>query len=135
MTTHLTFEVKKKPEFVFEYLTNMQRFASVHPVISKIEQINGNSFKVYETLQFGIIPFSFTYPVDVEQSNIESPIIFRATVFKITDVEMIFTLSSNGIHTIVHEQIKFKTPLPIKSLLQSVFKKQHNLLFENINKM
>ena len=33
----LSFRVKKTTDFVFNYLTDMKKFVSVHPVISKID--------------------------------------------------------------------------------------------------
>ncbi len=135
MTTHLKFKVEKKPDVVFEYLSNMQKFASVHPVISSIILTAGNSYKVNETLHFGKIPFSFSYPVTVEFTNIESPIIFKATVFKISKFEMNFRIDTDIDSTVIHEQIDFRTSLPIKKLMRKVFEKQHRLLFENIDKI
>ena len=58
--------VKKSPDFVFGYLTDMQKFVSVHPVIFKIENLKGREYLVYEKLKLGFIPYSFTYKVTVE---------------------------------------------------------------------
>ena len=56
----LSFRIKKTKDIVFDYLTDMQKFASVHPVITKIVQTNTNNYLVYETLKLGFLSFSFT---------------------------------------------------------------------------
>ena len=55
----LSFRIHKKSDLVFDYLTDMQKFVSVHPVISKIDNTGQESYLVHETLKFGFIPFSF----------------------------------------------------------------------------
>ena len=110
----------------------MEKFTSVHPLISKIDKKGTNSYPVHETLKFGFIPFSFTYPVIIEALTKENIVIFWATVFKLTKVEIKFTLETDGEHTLVNEQIQFKMPLPIKSILKNTFRKHHTQLFKNI---
>ena len=128
----LSFKIHKNIDLVFDYLTDMQKFVSVHPVISKIENISDKSYLVYETLKFGFIPFTFTYPVAIENSISDKIVVFRAAVFKLTKIEMKFVLKVDNDFTIIEEEIQFKSPLPIKFLMESVFRKQHNQLFKNI---
>lgn len=128
----LTFKIHKNIDLVFDHLTDMQKFVSVHPVISKIESISDKSYLVHETLKFGFIPFSFTYPVTVENSISDKIVVIRATVFKLTKIEMKFVLKTDNDFTIIDEEIMFKSPLPIKSVMESVFKKHHEQLFKNI---
>lgn len=64
----LSFRIHNKSDIIFEYLTDMQKFVSVHPVIFKIENSSNNNYLVHETLKFGFIPFSFTYPVNIEKN-------------------------------------------------------------------
>ena len=84
----LSFRIKKTKDIVFDYLTDMQKFASVHPVITKIVQTNTNNYLVYETLKLGFLSFSFTYPVSVESNSIENQVIMRAVVMKFTKIEI-----------------------------------------------
>lgn len=51
---------------------------------------------------------------------------------KVTKIEMEFVLETQNDITIVNETITFKSPLPIKFLMQAIFKKQHTQLFKNI---
>lgn len=128
----LSFKIHKNIDLVFDYLTNMQKFESVHPVISKIENTSDKTYLVHETLKFGFIPFSFTYPVTIENSISDKIIVIRAKVFKLTKIEMKFVLKADNGYTIIDEEIQFKSPLPIKFIMENIFRKQHALLFKNI---
>ena len=128
----LSFRIHKNLDIVFDYLTDMQKFVSVHPVISQIDNIGNESYLIHETLKFGFIPFSFTYPVTIEKSTTYKTVNIQATVFKLTKIEMKFVLKADNDYTIIDEEILFKSPLPIKFIMEIIFKKQHNQLFENI---
>ena len=121
----LSFRIHKKSDLIFDYLTDMQKFVSVHPVISKIDNTSEKDYLVYEKLKFGFIPFSFTYPVTIEKNAIDKTVIIRATVFKLTKIEMKFVLKADNNYTIIDEEIKFKSSLPVKFIMESIFKKQH----------
>ena len=122
----------KDPDIVFDFLTDMQKFVSVHPVISQIDHIGNESYLVHETLKFGVIPFSFTYPVTIEKCALNKTVTIRANVFKLTKIEMKFVLKADNGYTIIDEEILFKSPLPIKFIMEGIFKKQHDQLFKNI---
>jgi carbon monoxide dehydrogenase subunit G len=128
----LSFKIRKNIDLVFDHLTDMQKFVSVHPVISKIDNTSDKSYLVHETLKFGFIPFSFTYPVTIEKNISDKIVVIRAKVFKLTKIEMKFVLKADNGHTIIDEEIQFKSPLPVKFIMESIFRKQHNQLFKNI---
>jgi carbon monoxide dehydrogenase subunit G len=129
---NLSFKIHQPAATIFDYLTDMQKFASVHPVIKKIEHLSENNYLVYERLMFGFIPFSFTYPVAIEQNWGEKKVTIRTTVMRLTKIEMAFELSAVENSAVVHETKTFESPLPIKNIMANVFRKQHTLLFENI---
>ncbi len=131
----LIHKVKKPTAFVFNYLTEMQKFVSVHPVIYKIESLEGDEYLVYEKLKFGFIPYSFTYKVTVEGNAELSTVVIKATVMKLVNIEMIFELKPEGENCIVNETINFKTILPVVSLMTKIFKEQHTRLFMNIGEV
>ena len=58
----LTYSINKPVEIVYDCLTDMQKFVSVHPIIYKIENKGENEYLVFETLKVLFIPVSFTYP-------------------------------------------------------------------------
>lgn len=131
----LTFTLYKSPDFIFEYLTDMDKFASIHPVITKIEKTGENKFLVYETLKLGFIPFSFTYPVTIESNTPNKTVTIKAIVMKMTHIEMKFSIREEGELTIVDELISFKSILPIKGVMEKIFREQHTLLFQNMDKV
>jgi carbon monoxide dehydrogenase subunit G len=128
----LTFLTSKSLDQTFDYLTDMQKFAAIHPVISKIIDKGEQHYLVYETLSFAGIPFSFTYPVFVSSDHKNNTVTFKATVFKFTKIEMYFLLRTENNNTIIEEEILIKTVLPIKFLMQHIFKTQHSQLFKNL---
>lgn len=131
----LTFELQQPIEFVFDYLTDMQKFVSVHPVISKIEPIGGNRYLVHETLKLGPIPVSFTYTVTVDSNVRDKTIVIRARVMKLTKIDMHYTLHQQPGYVRVEETLNFHSYFPIRAMMQNIFRKQHKVLFENLNKI
>jgi carbon monoxide dehydrogenase subunit G len=130
MNLVLTFEVKKPIETVFENLTDMQKFVSFHPIIDKIERISDNNYRVHETLGFG---FRFEYFVAINPNLSEKTVEMKATVLKFTKIEMNFVLKSIDGFTRITECIDIKSPFPVKRIISRIFKKQHQILFENMN--
>ena len=131
----LKFKMNKPVGFIFDYLTDMQKFVFVHPVISQIDALENNNYLVHETLKFGFIPFSFTYPVNIESNYENKKIIIRATVMRLTKIEMAFEIRNEGDISIVEENIRFKSYLPVKSMMQRIFREQHTQLFKNIEQL
>lgn len=131
----LSFNVQKPADVIFNYLTDMQLFASVHPVITKMEEIGNNRYKVYEKFMLGPVPYSFTYAAEVASNASENSITINATVMKLTKIEMQFQIKEHDGYCIVHENIAFKSPLPVKGIMSKVFKTQHRKLFENIDNL
>ncbi len=130
---HLTYKINKPASFIFNYLTDMQKFVSVHPVISKMEPLGNNTYRVYETLKMmGFIPIPFIYRASIEGNDKDQRIVMRATIMKLTKIEINFIIKSEGEGSIVEENIHFASLFPIKMLLRKIFEKQHNLLFKNI---
>lgn len=128
----LSYNINKKPAYVFDHLTDMQKFAAIHPVITAIDKTGGNKYLVHETLKAGPFAFSFKYPVTINADAQMNTIVMKAVVMKITTVEMTFILKPQQDGTRVNENITFRSPLPIRSVLEKVFKEQHALLFRNM---
>ena len=130
----LQYKIAKSPDFVFDYLTDMQKFVKAHPIIFQIDDLGEGNYKIHEKLKIGFIPVTFTYPAHVKGNKQEGKVSMKAIVMKINKIEMNFTISSEGSHTIISEQVTFNAILPIRLILQNIFKKQHTLLFANIEK-
>lgn len=129
----LHYTVNKSISFIFDYLTDVKKFVSVHPVITRMEPLGKNRFIVYETLKLGFICFSFSYPATVSSYYQNAMVVVTITVMKLINIEMTFNLRQEEQFSIVEEKINFKTILPIRLLLQKILKKQHALLFDNIS--
>ena len=129
----LTFKTKKSAEVAFAYLTDMQKFVTVHPIIYKIEKIKDNTYLVYETLPILFLPFSFTYTITLASDSQTKTVIIQATVLKINKIKMVFMITGGSDFTTIQEEINFQTPLPVKLLMRRIFKKQHEQLFKNID--
>lgn len=128
----LEFSLNLPPQVVYGYLTDMQKFASVHPIIQKIVPQPGGSYKVYERMKVGFLPYSFTYRATVAGNPDAMQVVINATVMGLTHIQMTFDIGASGANTLVRERITFKSPFPIQSIMQKVFREQHAILFKNI---
>jgi carbon monoxide dehydrogenase subunit G len=130
----LEFQVKKPLATTFEYLTNSEKFVSVHPIIYKMEPKGDNTYLVFEKLKMLFIPVSFTYSATISGNLDERRINIRATVMKMTKIEMQFTLEEKNNGTFITEEISFNSMLPVKPVMRKIFREQHTQLFANIDK-
>ncbi len=108
---------------------------SVHPVISKMDAIKHNHYLAHETLRILRIPFSFNYPVIIESDYNNKIIIMHATVLRFNKIELNFKIEAGEPFSLITETIHFKTLLPIKPIMQMIFRKQHRQLFINIEQL
>jgi carbon monoxide dehydrogenase subunit G len=131
----LCFRLEKSPALVYDYLSDMQKFVSVHPIIYRIEPIKENQYLIYERLKLMFIPATFTYTVLVESDLHNKTVNFKARINALTNVEMQFNIIEENSGCLVNETVDFKSYLPIKTLMKSIFRQQHKLLFDNINKL
>jgi carbon monoxide dehydrogenase subunit G len=125
---HLKYRINKPLKVVFDCLTDMNRFTSLHPVVYKMEKISEDRYLVYEKLLF----ISFTYPVVIKSNTFENTISMEATVLKFTKITIKFCLQSENEITIVNEKIHISKFLLFRPIIKSIFKKQHIQLFKNI---
>lgn len=131
----LKFQLNKPTNFVFDYLVDSEKFVSVHPVIFKMDKLEANNYLVYEKLKFAFIPVTFKYTATVIGDVNKKWVAVNASVMGIVKIEMKFNLNSNNNTTEVVEIVHFKSVLPVKFFMQQIFKKQHKLLFQNINNL
>jgi carbon monoxide dehydrogenase subunit G len=131
--TELKFRIYKDKNTIIHYLTDADKFVSVHPLIYKMENSGKNRYKVFEKVDFGFIPYRFTYYALITHDIDHVKIV--ATVMGITKISMVFTFLEEGGLTIIKEKITVKSPLPIKNYMVELFRKQHQILFSNIEKL
>jgi carbon monoxide dehydrogenase subunit G len=131
----LTFTVNQPLPVVFDYLADMQKFVTVHPVITRIEPgLNSNNYKINETLRMGPIPLRFTYSATVNALEKEQVVMHVAELKGVT-LNIRFDLAATPNGTSIQEEIVIHTFQPLRQLLQVIFRKQHNKLFRNIDSM
>ncbi len=135
MILHFEFKIKKSVALVFEYLTDMQKFVKVHPLIYKIDKLQDNKYVIFEKLKMGFIPYSFTYFATVDSDFEQKTVLIKAVIMKIVYVEMFYTITPENGYTVINERINIKTILPVKSIMKSIFQQQHELLFKNIEQL
>ncbi len=128
----LKYTLRASLQDVFPYLADPDLFASVHPVISKIETKGNDHVVVHETLKLGPVPFSFTYPAIIHHDFEKGIVRMQAIVFKMTTMNISFQLTKENDLTIIEEDIVIKSKLPFNALTLKVVKSQHLELFKNI---
>ncbi len=128
----LTHALKKPVDFVFAHLTDMQKFVAVHPLIYRMDRLDGNTYLVFERLKIGFIPYSFTYTATVESDGANKTVLLRANVMNLATIEMHFAIKASGSGYVVTETVTFKSTLPVRAIMEPVFRKQHTRLFPNI---
>ena len=131
----LKYKINQTPEMIYDYLSDMTKFVSVHPVITKMKKKGMNKYRVYETLHLGFIPLSFTYPATIYGSREKGHIRMQVRVMNMTEVDMVFDIQEAAGGSVVFEEIQIKSLLPVKRHMEKLFRDQHYLLFENINKL
>ncbi len=129
----LRYTLNKTSGFIFDYLTDMDKFASIHQMITRIDSMGDNRYLVHETVRLGIFPYSFTYPVSVESDAGNQRVTMRATVMRMTHILMEYTIREEAGKSTVEEIITFKSILPIKGVMEKLFREQHALLFRNMD--
>jgi len=130
----LSYTINKTPATVISYLSDMNRFVSVHPVITKMKPVAGNKFIVHETSNAGLLPFSFRYLATVTADYKNKIITMQARVLKLARIHMVFIVSEHNGGSMIKEEINFHSWLPVKGIMKMIFKKQHAQLFKNIEK-
>ncbi|MBA3665830.1 MAG: hypothetical protein H0W61_16735 [Bacteroidetes bacterium] len=130
----LEFTVNKPLPYVFEYLTDMEKFVSVHPIIDKMDALGENNYVVYEKLKLLSIPCTFKYKALITGSVNGDHVNIQAVVMRMIEIEMNFHLKTNGDMTQITEEVSFRTVLPVKPIMQKIFREQHLQLFNNIAK-
>jgi carbon monoxide dehydrogenase subunit G len=125
---------KKSPDQLFLYLTDMHKFAEVHPVIYKAEKISEIEYRLYEKIKFLFIPFSFSYKVKIEKVELMNLVILSSKVQRGVYLELSFFLNPVNGRTEIEETIYIKAPVIIKQIFSNTIKKVHKELFENIEK-
>ena len=130
----LNYIITKPVDQVYQCLTDMQKFAEVHPVIYKVEQLSKTEFLFYEKIKIVFIPFSFNYKVNLKISLMTKPVEVDSQVQKGVYLTLKFLLQEKNNQTEVQEEINIKANVFIKIIFKVILKNAHKKLFQNIDK-
>lgn len=135
-SSKLQYLCKQTPNTVFEYLTEISKFISIHPVIYKMDKIGPNEYMTYEHLKMGFMPISLKYPSTIEGNPAQKTVIMQAEIFKIATIHMHYSLKSTeeGFCEVT-EEVHVKCFLPIKKTILDIFKKHHQEMFDKLSAM
>jgi hypothetical protein len=130
----LQFRVQKSAAFILDYLGDAQKFAQVHPIIYKIEELDENKYLAFERMPLGLFSIGISYPFSFRKKLAENTIIMYALVMKIAGIEISFEVQQEDGYCLVNEEVKFHSFLPIGIVMEPAMRKYHKILFENIEK-
>ncbi|MCD6066587.1 MAG: hypothetical protein K0S33_1413 [Bacteroidetes bacterium] len=128
----IRYKIEKPIEQVYPYLSDMQKFMEVHPVIYKVDHLSGQEYLFYETLKVLFIPVSFSYKVSLTKTVENKQVVIYSRVQPGVYLDLIFDIEQDGTGTHVRETIKIKALPGIKQLFTSIIRKAHLRFFENL---
>ena len=129
----LNFTSRRPLAEVFQYLTDMARFATVHPVIYRIDALGADRYRIHERMPIGL-PVRFTYPATVVGDVAAGTVQMDATVFGLVQISMRFQLTADGRRTNIREDVAFRSWLPVRAVLERTFRRLHAELFAAIER-
>lgn len=126
------YTINKPVENVFPCLSDMQKFADVHPVVYKVEQLGEKEYLFYEKIKILFIPIRFTYNVKIESMEVNKQVSVYSTIIKGIFLHLNFTFETKGSQTEVEETFTIKAPFIIQQLFLLIIVDVHKKLFKNI---
>lgn len=124
----LNYTFTKPIEEVYPYFFDLQKFASVHPVVQKIEEISENKYLFHEKMG----PFTFRYLVYRLPSEMPLQIVLSSTILRYLQLKLDIRLQPLDTGTQLQEKVSVQAPLPIKVLFLKLFPPIHYQLFKRI---
>ena len=110
----------------------MQKFQSVHPIITKIIQLDDGQYRAYEKLPLPIFSMNISYPFSITYDHNQHTVHMKAIVMRFIDIIIDVKINQLPDHTVVDEIIDIHAPWPLPFFIKGVFRRQHDLLFANI---
>ena len=127
--------IHKSSTFIFEALSKMETFATLHPVVNKIELVGREQYLFFESLKIGLLSFAFSYPVFVHSIEAQQRIIMKATIFDKILLNVNFDITGQNDFCVVREEITITTWLPIRTVMKMIVVKHHKQLFANLENL
>ncbi|HMQ74495.1 MAG TPA: SRPBCC family protein [Flavobacteriales bacterium] len=132
----LTFHIQASPDHVVEHLAMPHLFASVHPLIERMEPLPGGRVRARERMMIGPwrTPLRFGYIAIIETDPAERTVRMSADVFGMARLRFTFRVRPQGSASLVMERAEVNSFLPIRGLMNGIIRKQHAILFANIER-
>jgi carbon monoxide dehydrogenase subunit G len=130
----LTFHLRQHLSVVWDCLSNMRRFAEVHPVMERATQTGPGKYRMHERLPVACFKVPFSYPVVLALTKEPHTVKMHAIVMGLTHIHLEFRLFSEGNGTRVEEHASIRSPLPVHGAMRKAFEKYHPQLFEAIDR-
>ena len=131
---HLQFQVPQPLPMVHLCLSDMRRFAEVHPVMERALPLGPDRFRMIERLPLLFLKVRFSYPAVVKSTSDPPTVTMDATVMRLARIHLAFRLFPEGNGTRVEEHATISSPLPVHRAMRKAFQKYHPLLFEAIGR-
>jgi carbon monoxide dehydrogenase subunit G len=131
----LLYKLQQSPDTVFNYLSDMEKFVAVHPVISRMKPTGNNHYTVSETLKLAFVPYSFNYQAIVQPNKVTKTILMKARIGWFAKIRLLFTIIDCGYSSVVKEELHCSSWLPVRRVMTAIVKKQHAALFRNIGSL
>jgi Polyketide cyclase / dehydrase and lipid transport len=134
MPLTLHFALTKPPAVVYRYLTDMELFVSIHPVIVRAKPLGNNRYRIREKMPvLGLFSWPMSYTVSVYTPPELQRVQMTARIMGLIGIQLLFELSPHEHGTSLVETVHFTSRLPVKPLLNKVFRGVHTQLFHNLN--
>lgn len=132
----LTFHLQASPDHVIEHLAVPHLFASVHPLIERMEPLPDGRVRARERMMIGPwrTPLRFGYIATIETDPAERTVRMSADVFGMARLRFTFRVQPQGSASLVKERAEVSSLLPIHGLINGIIRKQHAILFANIER-
>lgn len=127
----LNHQLRQPIETVVAYLTDFQKYQSIHPLITKVEALPDGTYRIHE--RFLSSPLIFTYPATITSDVQDKTVEMKATIMQFIKVTMTFKFVGTIIGSSVIEEIDIRAPFPIRFLMEPIFRRAHTLLFKNLD--
>ena len=131
----LNHTIAKPVEQVYPYLSDMEKFVQVHPVVYKVEKIGETEYQFCEKIKIIFIPFDFKYKVNLKSILHNKDVEMHSNVKKGVHLELKFSFLSRNNSTHVEEIILIKSNFFVRLVFQSVIKRVHKKMFKNISEI
>ena len=130
----LSFSLSASPDFVFQHLSDYILYTEVHPVIEKMEPLGEQTYKVFEKTKIGFLPYAFQYTAQLIPDRANKTVRITALVKEGKQIRLLFSVRPGKNGTIVEEDVQVEGMGWLKSFLERFIRKQHNIMFSNIDK-